>query len=235
APQRKIEHRRETITMSSIESAISPGVRITSTWRLAATWIGAAVVAVPLGVLLHELGHFLAYWAFGFQGVALHFSSATHSVERTFWQLVYTGNVERAASLLPLWKVGLATTAGLVFTYIVTIACCIFAAKKSPHPLVIALGVFAPVRFLSGLPTIFAALAGRAAGTSTDEAHLAALTGIPLLLLNFTGLLVLVLAWIWLFRRIPKTHRWISLGSLVSGLALGIFLYFFLLGPRLLP
>jgi hypothetical protein len=220
--------------MSSV-AAINHSVRITSTWRLAAMWIGAAVVAVPLGVLLHELGHFLAYWAFGFQGVALHYSSATHSVERTFWQLVYTGRVGAAAALLPLWKVGLATTAGIVFTYVVTIACCIFAARKSPHPLVIALGVFAPVRFLSGLPTIAAALAGRPVRASTDEAHLAALTGIPVLLLNFTGLLILVLAWIWLVRRIPKDHRWISFGSLVVGLALGIFVYFWLLGPRLLP
>ena len=65
---------RETITMSSVESAIIHDVRITSTSRLAATWIGASVIAVPLGVLLHELGHFLAYWAFGFQGVALHYS-----------------------------------------------------------------------------------------------------------------------------------------------------------------
>lgn len=221
--------------MSTVELASSHSVRITSTWRLAATWIGAAVVAVPLGVLLHELGHFLAYWAFGFKGVALHYSSATHTVERTFWQLVYSGKVGAAASLLPLWKVGLATTAGIVFTYLVTIACCIFAARKSPHPLVIALGVFAPVRFLSGLPTIFAALSGKRITAGTDEAHLAALTGIPLLLLNVTGLLVMVLAWVWLVRRIPKEHRWVSFGSLLSGLALGIFLYFFLLGPRLLP
>jgi len=221
--------------MSSIELASSHSVRIASTWRLAATWIGASVIAVPLGVLLHELGHFLAYWAFGFQGIALHYSSATHSVERTFWQLVYNGNVERAASLLPLWKVGTATTAGIVFTCVVTFVCCVFAARKTPHPFVIALGIFAPVRFLSGLPIIAAALAGKPVRASTDEAHLAALTGIPVLVLIFAGLLVLVLAWIWLLRRIPKDQRWISLGSLISGLALGIFVYFWLVGPRLLP
>src|SRR5688572_8770855 len=120
--------------MSTVELPSSPSVRITSTWRLAATWIGAAVIAVPLGVLLHELGHFLAYWAFGFPGVALHYSSATHSVERAFWQLVYRGNVEAAASLLPLWKVGLATAAGLIATCAVTFLCCLIAARKSPHP-----------------------------------------------------------------------------------------------------
>ena len=221
--------------MSTAELASSHSVRITSTWRLAATWIGAAIMAIPLAVLLHELGHFLAYWAFGFQGVALHYSSSTHAVETRFWQLIYSGNVERAAALLPLWKAGVATTAGILFTYLVTIGCCVFAAKKSPHPVVIALGIFAPVRFLSGIPTIVAALSGQRVSAGTDEAHLAALTGIPVLLLNVTGLLVLVLAWIWLLRRIPKDHKWISVASLVSGLALGIFLYFSVVGPRLLP
>lgn len=220
--------------MSSV-AAISHSAPMTSTWRLAATWIGSAVVAVPLGVLLHELGHFLAYWAFGFQGVALHYASSTHTVEKTFWQLVSSGNIEAAASLLPLTKVGLATTAGLLATYAVTLGCCVFAARKSPHPLVIALGIFAPVRFLSGIPTLLATLTGKTIRASTDEAHLAALTGIPLLLLNVAGLLVLVLAWIWLVRRIPKDHKWISLASLIIGLALGIFVYFSLLGPRLLP
>jgi hypothetical protein len=220
--------------MSSV-AAINPDVRITSTSRLAATWIGAAVIAVPLGVLLHELGHFLAYWIFGFQGVTLHYASSTHAVERTFWQLAYRGNIEAAASLLPLWKAGVATTAGILLTYLVTIGCCVFAARKGPHPLAIALGLFAPVRFLSGIPAIVATLSGKSVLPQTDEAHVAVLTGIPLLLLNSAGLVVLALAWIWLLRRIPKDHRWVSLGSLVCGLALGIYLYFFLLGPRLLP
>jgi len=221
--------------MSTVESAVFPGVRITSTPRLAATWIGAAVIAVPLGVLLHESGHFLVYSAFGFQGAALHYSSATHTVERTFWQLVYRGDVNAAASLLPLWKAGLGTAAGILITYLVTFVCCVFAARKSPHPLAIALGIFAPVRFLSGLPIIPMALAGKPVRAGTDEAHLAALTGVPVLLLIVAGLLVLVLAWIWLVRSIPKDHRWMSLGSLVFGLALGIFVYFWLIGPQLLP
>ena len=220
---------------SSVESAVIHDIRITSTWRLAATWIGAAVIAVPLAVLLHELGHFLTYLAFGFQGVALHFSSSTHTVERMFWYLVFHGDRAGAAALLPLWKAGLGTVAGILMTYLVTIGCCVFAARKSPHPLVIALGIFSPVRFLSGLQIIPVVFSGKPVMASTDEAHLAALTGIPVLVLIFAGLLVLVLAWIWLLRRIPKDHWWISLASLVFGLVLGIFVYFSLVGPRLLP
>lgn len=220
--------------MSNVASAIIPSVRINSTWRVAAKWIGASVIAVPFGVLLHELGHLLVYIVFGFQGVALHYSSATYTVERAFWQQVYQGNMVAAASMTAGWKVAVATSAGLLVTYLVTLICCV-VAKKSPHPFVIALGIFAPARFLSGVSTIPAALSGQLVRSGTDEAHLAVLTGIPVLLLIFAGLLFLVLAWIWLFRSIPKDQRWVSLGSLISGLVLGVIIYFSGLGAWMLP
>lgn len=221
--------------MSNVESAIIPSVRITSTSRLALVWIAASVVAVPLGVLLHELSHLLFDLGFGFQGVVLHYSATTYAVEKTFWQTVYRGNLAAAAAMIPLWKVSLATAAGILGTCLVSSVCCVFAVRKNPHPLVIALGIFAPVRFLSGLATIRVWFAGKPVRAGTDEAHLAALTVIPLPFLLFGGLLFLVLVWIWMVRHIPRDHRWIYLGSLFSGLALGSFLYFSVIGPRLLP
>jgi hypothetical protein len=221
--------------MSSIESTIIATDRETSLWRLASTWMGAAVIAVPAGVLLHELGHFLVYLSFGFQDAALHYSSTTYSLERTVWQLIYRGNLAAAASLIPLWKVGIATAAGLIVTCVVALVCCFFVATKTPHPVVVALGVFAPVRFLSGIPSIPALLSGRSVRAGTDEAHLAALTGIPLIALIIAGLLFLTLVWIFMVRRIPRDHRWISLGGLLSGLALGVWLYFSVLGAWMLP
>ena len=221
--------------MSNVESAIFPSVRITSMWRLALMWFAASIVAVPLGVLLHELSHFLFNLAFGFQGLVLHYSSTSYSLERAFWQLIYRGDLARAASMIPLWKVSMATAAGILGTCLVSSVCCVLAARKNPHPLVVALGIFAPVRFLSGLATIRLWLAGKPVRAGTDEAHLAALTVIPLPFLIFGGLLFLVLVWIWMVRHIPRDHRWIFLGSLFSGLALGSFLYFSLIGPWLLP
>ena len=220
--------------MSKVASAIIPGVRVTSTWRLASTWIGASVIAVPLGVLLHELGHLLAYLALGFQGVVLHYSSATYALEKTLWQQIYRGDLAAAASMIPLWKLGVATASGILVTCVVTVVCCVFA-RKDPHPLVVALGIFAPLRFLSGISTIPVSLSGRPVRAGTDEAHLAALTGIPLIVLVFAGLLILVLAWIWMVRVIPKDHRWVSLVGLASGLTLGVFFYFRVIGPLLLP
>ncbi|HSE18643.1 MAG TPA: hypothetical protein VLB46_16425 [Pyrinomonadaceae bacterium] len=221
--------------MSKVETAIIPGIRITSTPRLAFVWIAASVVAVPLGVLLHELSHLLFNLVFGFQGLALHYSSTTYSLEKTFWQLVNRGDLAAAASLIPLWKVSVTTAAGIVGTCLVSSVCCVLAVRKNPHPLVIALGIFAPVRFLSGLAAIRVWLAGKTVRAGTDEAHLAALTVIPLPVLIFGGLLFLVLVWIWMVRHLPRDHRWIYLGSLFSGLALGSFLYFSVIGPWLLP
>ena len=221
--------------MSNVESVIIPSVRMTTTWRLAFMWIAASVVAVPLGVLLHELSHLLFNLAFGFQGLALHYSSTTYSMEKTFWQLIYRGDLAAANSIIPLWKVSMSTAAGILGTCLVSSVCCLFAARKNPHPLVIALGIFAPVRFLSGLSTIRVWLAGKPVRAGTDEAHLAALTVIPMPFLIFAGLLFLVLVWIWMVRHIPQDHRWIYVGSLFSGLAIGSFFYFWVIGPWLLP
>ena len=221
--------------MSNVESVIIPSVRMTTTWRLAFMWIAASVVAVPLGVLLHELSHLLFNLAFGFQGLALHYSSTTYSMEKTFWQLIYRGDLAAANSIIPLWKVSMSTAAGILGTCLVSSVCCLFAARKNPHPLVIALGIFAPVRFLSGLSTIRVWLAGKPVRAGTDEAHLAALTVIPMPFLIFAGLLFLVLVWIWMVRHIPQDHRWTYVGSLFSGLAIGSFFYFWVIGPWLLP
>ena len=221
--------------MSNVESVIIPSVRMTTTWRLAFMWIAASVVAVPLGVLLHELSHLLFNLAFGFQGLALHYSSTTYSMEKTFWQLIYRGDLAAANSMIPLWKVSMSTAAGILGTCLVSSVCCLFAARKNPHPLVIALGIFAPVRFLSGLSTIRVWLAGKPVRAGTDEAHLAALTVIPMPFLIFAGLLFLVLVWIWMVRHIPQDHRWTYVGSLFSGLAIGSFFYFWVIGPWLLP
>lgn len=221
--------------MSNAESVVMSALQIAPSWRHALKWIGASAIAVPVAVLLHELGHLLAYVIFGFQGTELHYSSSTYSLEKTFWQQVYRGNLPAAASMIPLWKVGLATAAGIFITCAVTFVCWFFVAKKSPHPLVVALGIFSPVRFLSGIPTLLVWLSGKPVRAGTDEAHLAALTGIPVVLLIIAGVLFLLLAWVWLVRRIPKRQRRISLGGLVLGLAAGGILYFRLAGPWLLP
>lgn len=83
----------------------------------------------------------------------------------------------------------------IVVTYVVIIACCYFAARHRPHPLVIAIGLISPLRFISGIPTLAAWFSGKSIRSGSDEAHLAALTRIPAPLLILAELIVLSGAW----------------------------------------
>lgn len=221
--------------MSDVQSAVIPTPPMASFWQLALKWIGASAIAVPLAVLLHELGHFFGFLTFGFQGVALHYDSATYALESAFWQQIYRGNLAAAASLMPPWKVGLTTAAGIIVTCAVALLCCFIAFKKTPHPLVVALGIFSPIRIISGVPAMLGWFLGKPLRSGTDEAHLALLTGIPVVFFVLAGLLFLLVTWTLLVRSIPGNERLVSLGSLVLGTVLGAFIYFWWLGPWLLP
>lgn len=221
--------------MATVESTVIDARQPLALLRRGLSWAGAAVVAVPFAVLLHESGHRLAQLIFGFAGSTLHYSSTTYAQERGFWQQVYRGDFQSAASVVPLWQVTISTAAGLLVSYLIVIACCIVAAKYKPHPLVVALGLASTLRFLSGIPSIAASFSGKTLRTGTDEANLALLTGIPVILLVAAGLLLLVGAWFWLLRNIPKGQRVIAVGGLVVGTVVGFLLYFRLAGPWLLP
>jgi hypothetical protein len=204
-------------------------------FQRALVWAGAAVVAMPTAVLLHELGHRLAQLYFGFAGSTLHYSSTTYARERVFWELVYRGDLQSAAGVAPVWQVATTTAAGLLVTYLVVFACCFVAARYRPHPLVVALGVVSALRFLSGVPTLQNWFSGKPIRPGTDEVNLALLTGLPEVVLAEVGLFLLAAAWFWLVRSIPRGQRALAAGGLAAGTVAGFMLYFRLVGPLLLP
>lgn len=221
--------------MSNSEIVAAPAQPSVSVWQQATTWAGASAAAVPFAILLHEVGHFLAHLIFGFRGATLHYSSATYELERAFWQQVYRGGAQSAAAIIPTWQVLTSTAAGIVVTYVVIIACCYFAARHRPHPLVIAIGLISPLRFISGIPTLAAWFSGKSIRSGSDEAHLAALTGIPAPLLILAGLIVLLFAWYWLIRCIPRQQRTFAVAGIIAGTVAGLVLYLRFIGPLVLP
>ena len=60
------------------------------------------MIAAPVAVLSHELGHFLTYWALDLAGATLHYSSASWSDSSTFHRFVLNGDIAAAAELAPL-------------------------------------------------------------------------------------------------------------------------------------
>lgn len=196
------------------------------------TWIVAAIIAIPIAVLTHEAGHFFAYRAFGFPGASLHYESSTYDLEDQFWPLYRSGAQHAAAELVAPWKVGTAAAAGLVVTYVMTIAGCI-AATRTLQPVAVTVTLAAN---LLAIPIAVSVIRTWGSGIirGTDEAHVAALTGIPEALLVVLGLASFVGSAVWLFGRVTRSERLISIVSTIVGLAAGMVAYL-IVGPRILP
>jgi hypothetical protein len=183
------------------------------------------VLAAPVTVVLHELGHYLVGAVFGFPGLVLRYGSVgSAAAEHGF----------------PLWQLGLQAAAGPLVTILVTLLCCFHVAWRGPHIVAVATGLVAPIRFLIGVVYLgYAVLiwlrGGRMEGTNFDEYNVARASGIPLELLLGLEVLFMVGAWWYLGARIERRERWVALLSVGVGMVLGLLLWLSVLGPRLLP
>jgi hypothetical protein len=195
-------------------------------------WVAASIIAIPIAVLAHELGHFLLYVAFGFPGATLHYESSTHDLTDRFWSLYRSGARDAAAALIAPWKVATAAAAGPVVTYGMTVAGCI-AAVRTVHPLVVTVTIAANLR---AVPIALSAIRGWTSGNirNTDEANVAALTGIPEMLLAALAIASCVGSAVWVFGKVPRSERLAAIVSTIVGLAAGMVLYL-IVGPRILP
>ena len=131
-------------------------------------WLAGGVggaVALPLAIVLHELGHFGAYVAFGFSDPVLRFSSASWAGSREFAILFRAGDMAAAAALAEPWKVAVTTAAGPTVSYLTAIVCVLAVRRFGPGPLsfVLGLGLSAPGHGLARIShTSRLAVVGRA-------------------------------------------------------------------------
>lgn len=204
-------------------------------WRRALPWTGAGLVAFPSVVLLHEIGHYLCFRAFRFPGAVMHYASADYTGSSLFERRLLLGDVTGAASIVPISEVAIATAAGLLITYLCVILAGWWTARHSPHPLVVAIGLASPLRFISLRWLLFDLVAGRPVLARTDEGLLIVITRLPPLLFIAAGFACWIGGWIFLIRRWPRGGRLFTLGALLVGTALGVVLYANVVGPWLLP
>ena len=196
------------------------------------TWIVASIVAIPIAVLAHEAGHFFFYRAFGFPGASLHYESSSYDLGERFWSSYQSGGLQAAAEVVAPWKVGTAAAAGLAVTYLMTIAGCI-VATRTLQPVAVTVTLAANLRAIPiALSFIRTWDSGKIRGT--DEANVAALTGIPEALLVMLALASFVGSAVWLFGRIPRPERSVAIVSTIVGLAAGMVIYL-IVGPQILP
>lgn len=79
---------------------------------LFATWLLAAGLSGPVGILLHELGHFGVAVACRFPECRINFASVSYQNSQLFWQTLAAGDRESAANIYPIHLAGWVAAAG---------------------------------------------------------------------------------------------------------------------------
>lgn len=184
-------------------------------------WAGAAAVAVPVGIVLHELGHYLVAAALGAPDLHLHYD-----------------HISANEAVIPAGERGAIALAGPIVTLLIVVGFSAAALRSGPRALLIA-PVFAAGWRTAGLTLGYwitrvaepAALAGR----DVDELIAARSLGVPAEVLYAVNALVLYGAWVLLVRRVPRGRRLPALTGILLGTAVGIIAWLRVLGPVLLP
>jgi hypothetical protein len=188
------------------------------------------LLALPVpaaAILLHEVGHFVAYRASGYAGVRLGFAATTVGVPPTGIDVALADAMAGAAGgVVSLLLLGLGVALVVV---------------RGAHPLGLALVVFENLRV--AILTVLAALNPAAfrhpSGWGFGELPgLAATVGNPpalVFLLTLLQLLLPVLALAFVLRRYPPGGRLAPALVTLGALLLGLAAWLLLLGPRILP
>lgn len=199
-------------------------------------WAGAAAVAFPIVVLSHELGHYATARALGFSDVRLHFMSVSAPEMEAFWmEYVHIGT--------PPATLGISIThalapilAGLAVTYLTIVGCAALVVRGHYRPMIVMMGLVAPIRFYLSAGVAWAWLRGRSIPlTSEDESRLAAGTHAPEGLWVAVGVIVSLIASAYIVGAIRCKIPRGTLLRAVFGLILGVLLYGGVIGPILLP
>lgn len=205
----------------------------TQRWHRWLLWAGFAALAAPLGIVLHELGHYLTYRAFDFPNVTLHSSSVSIGNGEIFWQFIRAADFAAAANVYPLRQVALAAAMGPLVSAVLTVMCCLIASRK-PHPFVVSLGLFSPLQFIAGLIYLPVSFFRKLEQANFDELNVARLTGIPVEIFILLGAFLLIGGVFWLLRCIPKGNRLFAVSAIIVGVAVGLGVHFRLFAPALL-
>jgi hypothetical protein len=182
---------------------------------------GWSAIMAPIGIVLHELGHYLTARAFGFSA-ELKAASVSGGAQ---------------LGLDPDWMVAAQAAAGPVVTLII-ILFAVFQLRRRPERLwTLALAATAPLRFLVGGSYLAWAtyvwwVAGTMGDGNFDEANFAKAAGVALTPILATQLLLLFGLWAWLVATIRRGQRIVSILAILTGAFAGIGAWM-TLGPRL--
>ena len=184
-------------------------------------WGAATAVAMPVCIVLHELGHFSAAHSFGFPDVVLRYGSVDH----------------RAAEAgLPSWQQGIQAAAGPVVTLLIVMTCCLAVLRVGCRAWAVAPAFAAGIRSLLIAPAyLLVRVRDGTVSGNFDENNAARHLEISTDLVVAVNVLVLAGAWAFLISRMAPGRRIVTLSAILVGAASGLAVYVGWLGPWLLP
>jgi hypothetical protein len=187
-------------------------------------WAAWCVFFVPLTIVLHELGHYLAAVLAGSPNPALHYS----------W--TNPGDVAGKGPAIS----GVIGLAGPATTIILSAFGCLWIRLRRPTRWAFALSVSAVSRFVVAVPYTIVNIGIRLVGGSLrppafDEYKAGTALGWSGDALLASTVIVLVAVLVCVGSKLPRGERLIAWGGLVTGTLLGWILWMLFLGPALLP
>lgn len=201
-------------------------------------WLLAAGLSGPVGIVLHELGHYLAAVALGFEGVRLSFASISYTNSEAFWQALASGDRAAAAAIHPIHDAGIVAAAGPAVTAVLMAISIWVIATSRPASANAAfcagLALMAGARSLTGVYYILHVRPNYSdARPFFDEINAARAFDIPVDWIVWPSAALVVLAWIFVVPRLVP-NRWVKLAAAVLGPVLGILIWA-QTGPFILP
>ena len=162
------------------------------------------ILLVPLTILTHELGHFLAYHLFGAGNVQLH--SVSVSADK---------------DALSNFQLAIVNILGPLITY-ATIALAFFLTRKNYNPIWIIAALAAPIGRIVNFIYIYFRLAGYQPNPNFDEYNFSRNLGIdPLFLAVLTAILVIA-AFIIFIKKAWNEDKFREIGLIAISLIVGL-------------
>jgi hypothetical protein len=182
----------------------------------AVKYIGIGILAVPISIVTHEIGHYSAYQVFGASSVQLHAFSVSADKEAL-------SNVQNAVAAMT----------GPIITYAMIVLACIFTQKNyNVFWIILALGGL--IGRLVNFIYIYFRTAGYNPNPNFDEFNFSKSLNLePLFLSVFTALLFTAIYFIFL-KKVWKENGFKEIGLIILSLIGGVTVWNFA-GGLILP
>jgi hypothetical protein len=203
-----------------------------------AIWLLAAGISGPVGILLHEFGHYGIAVISGVPQARLSFASASYQNSEEFWQILANGDRVTAASIYSIHLAGWISAAGPAVTaFLIATSVGLLYATKPANAIAAflsGLALMAGVRSFTGIYYVLYVRPNYpGARPFFDEINIARAFDVPVDWIVWPSTALVILAWTIVVPRLTPDRGW-KLAATVAGPILGILIWA-QVGPFILP